>query len=541
MHAEGRDAEPGAVPRKVHLIALALVLLLGAALRFYDISGVPSELIVDELDLYNSVQSIATTGHDVDGKLLPFLYSPFTRNPPVYGVASYASSLVFGKTPFGLRFPAVVFGLVAVALMYAIAWELTRRRDVALATAALQATQPIFVHFSRVAWEPASELPFLLGGLYALLRAFRPADETDATSVRIHPGWLALGALLLGLTSYTYMAGWFYAVALGGAILALNAGRLRSWDACAKVLGAIALWGAISAPALWMWFGDPATYGKAQRIGTFSQGVSWSALGVFAANYLKHFSWSYLVATGDPQPGVTWRYLVGFGAFYWWVMPLAIFGLVWGSGYVRTRWGFLWLLTWLAVYPLGGALTNEGAPNAPRTLAGAPVFCILAALGVAMLLDVARSLRPRRLARAAVPVVALVLAANLAVSVVLFSITYFTQYVHVYSNAWDSGTGAMFAAIRERSAGYSRVCFAVWPAWYGLDTYVRYYLGDVPIEKIGNVTDAACYLPGTLVATDADHPLKRRGFVVVARVVDVSGSPFAFVSANRRTLLPPQR
>jgi len=33
--------------------------------------------------------------------------------------------------------------------------------------------------------------------------------------------------------------------------------------------------------------------------------------GVFAANYLKHFSWSYLVATGDPQPGVTWRYLVG--------------------------------------------------------------------------------------------------------------------------------------------------------------------------------------------------------------------------------------
>jgi hypothetical protein len=158
-----------------------------------------------------------------------------------------------------------------------------------------------------------------------------------------------------------------------------------------------------------------------------------------------------------------------------------------------------------------------------------------------MLLDVARSLRPRRLARVAEPAVALVLAANLTLSVATFSRIYFTQYVHVYPNAWDSGTSAMFAAIRERSAGYSRVCFSVWPAWYGLDTYVRFYLGDVPIEKIGNVAAAACYLPGTLVATDADHPLKRQGFVVISRIVDVSGSPFAFVSAKRRTFPPAQR
>jgi hypothetical protein len=71
----------------------------------------------------------------------------------------------------------------------------------------------------------------------------------------------------------------------------------------------------------------------------------------------------------------------------------------------------------------------------------------------------------------------------------------------------------------------------VWPAWYGINTYTRYYLGDVPIRAIGNITDAACYLPGTLIATDANDPLHRPGFTVIARVQDVSGSPFASVSA----------
>ena len=63
--------------------------------------SVPTELVVDEIDLYNSAHSIATTGHDIDGTLLPFLDSAFTRNPPVYAIAGYASSLAFGKTPFG--------------------------------------------------------------------------------------------------------------------------------------------------------------------------------------------------------------------------------------------------------------------------------------------------------------------------------------------------------------------------------------------------------------------------------------------------------
>src|SRR5271156_5024033 len=128
--------------------ALLAILLLGLALRVYNVSGNPPELIVDELDLYNSAQSFALTGHDVDGSRLPFLWCSFTRNPPMYALAGYISSLIFGNGPFGLRFPAVIFGLIAIALMYFITLELTRRRDIALLCALFSATQPIFIHFS---------------------------------------------------------------------------------------------------------------------------------------------------------------------------------------------------------------------------------------------------------------------------------------------------------------------------------------------------------------------------------------------------------
>jgi len=511
------------ISRKSAVILLAVILCLAGAVRLYHLSSVPTELIADELDLYNSVQSIVTTGHDVDGTLQPFLYSQFTRNPPVYGVAGYTSTLVFGKNAFALRLPAVVFGLAAVLLMYGIALRLTKRRDIALAAALLQATQPIFIQFSRIAWEPSSELPFLLGGLYALIVAIQR---------QLSARWLALAALLLGITSYTYMAGWFYAAILGFGLIALNVRTIHANRAWLKVAGACALWLLVSWPALRMCFFDPLTAGKTARIATFAHGITWGALRVFFGNYAAHFRSSYLVVSGDPKPGVTWRYLNGFGAFYWFIVPLAAGGLVACWSYVREKGMCAWLYLWLLAYPLGGALTNEGAPNAPRTLAGAPVFCLLAAIGLAYFADWARG----KLRRA---VYAAFAAASLA-GLVLFSAFYFTAYVHRNANAWDSGTGALFAQIRAHSRNYRRVCFDVLPAWYQTRVYARFYLGDLPLQILDNVDDPACALPGTLIAADPLHEVHDAGLRTLSTVRDVDGRRFAVLSARPVLDVPPR-
>ncbi len=503
---------------------------LGAALRFYNLSSVPSELIADELKHYDNAQSIVTTGHDIDGRLLPFFYSSFTRHPPMYAVVGYASTLIFGRNPFGLRFPAAAFGIIAILLVYAIAFELTRRRDVALVTALLQATQPIFVHFSRIAWEPATELPFLLAGLYVLVRTFRRAD--DAGDAELTFARFAAAAVLLALTCYTYMAAWFYAIVLAGAILVLNAKRLRPPRILARVAVATVVWLALAAPALWMIFGNASTADRTQRMATFAHGVSLPALATFIANYAAQFRWSYLVTTGDPQPGTTWRYLVGFGAFYWWVVPLAILGLLCTRAYVAAPWARRWLWIWLLAYPLGGALTTDGIPNAPRTLAGAPVFCVLAAIGFAWLTDAAKAHAPQKLKGLAAPALRALLALAVATSVLLFSVYYFTRYVHVYPNAWDSGTRATFAYVRAHEGGYRRVCISIYPAWYALDTYVRYYLNGAPLTTIENVDSPACFLPGTLLVTDDDHRVSRRSFAPLAVIRDVNGAAFTAISGR---------
>jgi 4-amino-4-deoxy-L-arabinose transferase-like glycosyltransferase len=500
-------------------VALVLIVLLGAFLRLYQLSAIPSELVVDEIDLYNSAHSIVTTGQDVDGTLLPFLYARFTRNPPVYAVAGFASTLVFGKTPLGLRLPAVIFGLVAILLIYAIALELTKRRDVALVAALLQAISPIFVQFSRIAWEPASELPFLLGGIYVLLIALR----------RETPVLLGWAALLLATTAYTYLAGWFYAIVLGGPLFALYLAAHRSWRTASRVYAAIALWLIASVPAYWMLFFEPQTSARTQRLVVFSNGFSLAALKAFASNYAAQFRWSYLAINGDPHPGLTWRYLNGFGAFYWWLMPLAALGVLCSFKYVRNRALALWVWFWLLVYPLGGALTNEGAPNAPRTLAGAPVFCILAAMGLTLLLDLAARIKwpgVKRLARFAVAAAVTVVA---TISVAQFSWFYFTRYVHQNSNAWDSGTRAMFEQIIAQRGRYQRVCFLVLPQWYDADSYSRFYLSGTNLPWIDGIGDPKCFLRGTMLAVDPNDPVKRRGFFKLATIDDVDGSKFAYL------------
>jgi hypothetical protein len=417
----------------------------------------------------------------------------------------------------------VIFGTACIPLMYAISFELTRRRDVAIVTAIVVATQPILVHFSRVAWEPASELPFLLAGLYVLLRAFLRAPAGGRASFR----GLALAAILLACTCYTYMAGWFYAVVLAVPIVAANRRRFRSPRALLELAGALAVWAALAAPALWMWFGNRDTYARTQRIATFAGGITPGALRQFAANYFAHFHWSYLVTTGDPISGSTWRYMSGFGAFYWWVVVFAVAGAFVAWRYVRTPWALAWLFWWVAAYPLGGSLTNEGVPNAPRTLAGAPVFCVFAALGIVASFSLAARLPHVWNARASL-VLRAAFALNLAVSVAIFAHEYFVRYPYLNPNAWDSGTRQLFGAIRANAAGERRLCFSVRQAWYNTDTYMRYYLENVPLERIENVDDPRCERAGTLLATDA--LVLPHGFRIVETIPEMGGSRFAVLA-----------
>jgi 4-amino-4-deoxy-L-arabinose transferase-like glycosyltransferase len=498
-------------------IALVLILMLGAGLRFYNLSVNPVELFGEEIDTYLSVRSIVTTGKDIDGRLKPFLATPYERHGPIYGIASYLSSLVFGNGAFGLRFPAALFGIVSIALLYGIAFVLTRRRGVALVTALFIAITPLFIHFSRIGWITDSMLPFLLGGLYALLCVFDPEKADQKLSFkRFLPA-----AILLAAAVYTYHAAWFYVIALGGALLIVNFSRFRSIPNIFHLFAAMCLWGALVAPALWELYFDPQANWRFHDMATFKHGVSVESIQAFASHYSAHFSWSYLVATGMENAS-TQRELAGFGGFYWWMVPLLIAGAVGAGRILRTRWMLVWVYLWLLVYPLGGAFVHDGnAANAGRTLAGAPILCIFAALGLAILFDFSKIFRSQSIARGYLLVLCGFFLVNVVASVVCFCAFYFVTYPRLTAQAWESGTKELFERVRAYQPRYARICIG---GFGGITqhTYVQYYIGDLSVAKIENIDDPACFQPGTLLISPSENA--RPGFTTLASAMAADGS-----------------
>jgi 4-amino-4-deoxy-L-arabinose transferase-like glycosyltransferase len=505
---------------KVSSWLLLAILLIGAALRFVLLSGDVPPLYADELDAYVSMQSIATTGHDIDGTLQPFLYSNLERHPPIYGVTAYLSTRIFGNTPFAWRMPAAVFGLISIALLYLIVVELTRRRSIALLAALFMAIEPISVHFSRIGWPPASVLPVLLGGLWFLLVALR----------KDRPGLsfpcLAAGAVLIGLCPYTYGATWFYAALLVGGLFAFNRPVFHNPENRRKLLAAATIALVIAGPGLLIAWTDPHTVERTRNISTFVNGVNGESLGIFFNHYFSHFGWPFLFATGATDA----HYMKGYGALYWWYGPLIIAGAIYAPRYARNRALYAWMWLWLLVYPLGAALTNDGATAHPaRTIAGSPVLCIFAAVGCYALFHIGKLIESRVWRKRYRAGLATVLALCVLGSVWSFSTWYFGVYPVATASDWESGSREAFAAVRAHQQGYARLCLLGFNPWH-IDTLQRYYLPNTPLAIIENGNQGDCTQPATLIL--ATQAVVAPGFTVISETNGIDGKLFAVLEAR---------
>ncbi len=163
---------------------LILLLLLAAALRLWRLGEVPPGLCHDEVANWLIARDILAGHHAV-------YFTAAYGHEPLYHYVQAATVALFGDHWLGLRYPSVAFGLLGLAVTYALTRRLFGVR-VALPTAAYLAAAFWPVFYSRVALR-AVALPFL-----AALAAY--------LAVRMS-GWKSLWAALpLGLAFYTYMA-----------------------------------------------------------------------------------------------------------------------------------------------------------------------------------------------------------------------------------------------------------------------------------------------------------------------------------------------
>lgn len=464
-------------------VLLVCIILLAFFLRVHNLTTNPPELFSDELINITSAKSIIETGSDLHGKLYVYFSDRVEMRPPIYGYSAYIATRIFGESAFGIRLPAVFFGVVTVVLLYALAEELTKNTELALIAAFILAILPWHVHYSRIGWEPAALLPFLLGGIYFLYKGIQ-ADRKRL---------ITIGIVLMGLAIYTYQAAPLYSVLFTTLIIFLFRSyfftKTKFFVQCLLIYGLLLLPHIISSQT------QPELLDRAQRIFTFASGINMQTIEIFFQNYFVHYGLHFLFYNGDPNL----RHGAQTGVLYWWMLPFIIIGSLCVGKIVYKKSHAIFIYTWLAYFPLAAALTNDGVPHATRSLIGAPLFCLLTAIG---LYYTCKSISSRKIALLLFYCVLVII---LELSLFRFLKMYYLTYPIISASSWDYGHRPTFMKVQALEADYDRVCLGTL-GYTNSKQLIRHYLARSTLEVIEGIDSPACQLKQTIITLPATTP-----------------------------------
>lgn len=432
---------------------LAAVLLVAAALRLYHLGSAPPGLFCDEAAIAANAASLAATGRDLDGAVLPLYchersFERWGQTDIVYQPVSLYTTVpfvgLFGRTATAVRLPSVFFGLLGVAGAYLLGRTLFDSR-VGLWTAGLLAVSPWHLQFSRIGFEAVSLPVFLAFGAACLFYGLT------------RPRLLLAGAALLAVATYAYPSGKLFAPLLLAGFFGLHARDLLRQPKPAGA--ALALFALLALPHLLMILGGVHQDRLRRLLISSAPLENERALGflrslspagpaaaiqnhrallvpfTFLYNYVHYFSPSFLFLRGDPNL----RHGIGsMGVCFWSVLPLVVCGLgvlVRARREPRSRFVLLWLLA----FPIPASLTID-SPHAVRAITALPILELVAAVGAVRLLTLTAAVATgiRRAAMVAVAVVFLSGPAEL----LFYLQRYHLDYPITSAGAWQAGIGA---------------------------------------------------------------------------------------------------
>jgi 4-amino-4-deoxy-L-arabinose transferase-like glycosyltransferase len=376
-----------------------LILALAAFLRFFNLSNLPISLFGDEIDVGYHAWSLITTGRDYMGNLLPtYIQSLSEWRAPflMYVTAPFVG--ILGPTPFAIRLPTALLGILNIYLIYLLVNKLFKNKNIGLLTAFLLSITPWHIHYSRAAFESTLLLTLLLSGtLFFIKKRY------------------SLSIISFILTFYTYSTANLFTPLLFISLFLIYRPpltKLLKRPACRQA-------------GPWVQFGLyfilllPITYhltlgqaaGRFKMVSVFSDNeiiydivnqrispwVDQNALseklfhnkaisyaGKVGSNYLSAFSPQFLFISGDPN----FRHSVGrFGELLWVTAPFLIIGFVYLVANLKNKSNQL-ILVWLLLSPIPSALTADGAMHATRLILMLPPLITISTLGLWKLLKI---------------------------------------------------------------------------------------------------------------------------------------------------------
>jgi 4-amino-4-deoxy-L-arabinose transferase-like glycosyltransferase len=417
LRRDPQPALPDLLTRRQAWLGLALCFGLALALRLYQLDSLPYGLWRDEAR--HGLLALRM----LDDPTYRPIYEPAGGvDLPGLGFYPFALALhLFGIHVWTLRAVTALAGALTVLPLYALAWALWQRRDLALLAAGLLAVSSWHLTISRFAFPTIFDPLLSLTALWLLLCALkRSAGDTRAGGPRRLLPPLALSLLAgaaLGLAAQTYHTGRLVpllAVLLALAWLAAHRQQWRHWLLC---VGGAALGLALTvAPLVGYALRHPETFndrvGDVALLSTESLHAR-APLAVFDGALGQHALMFNAEGDSNGRHHAPQQPMLGF------ISGLGL--LAGGALLLRWRdWRSLFVLAALAL-TLAPSLLAVNGPHGMRAIGALAFACLIAALGW---LEIAARLA-RLAARAARPLTVGGLALVLAAALLINSRVYF--------------------------------------------------------------------------------------------------------------------
>lgn len=369
------------------IIALTVILLLAATLRFYKLGVVPTSLNADEAAIGYNAYSILKTGKDEYGRKFPLLFQSFDDfKMPVYIYLTVPGIALFGLNDFSVRLPSAVLGTITVLVTHLLVENLFASSSLGLIASFILAISPWHLQFSRSAYEANVAIFFNVLGIMLLLKALK-------RRVLYVPAFLALA---LSVWSY-HSSRVFVPMIIAGFIIIyyreiiqhkkyIGIGLLLFIVICTPILlSSLSPEGLVRARGVSS-LGDT---GPLNRIISWRQtderlGIPLSVIfhnrrladiSIILKGYLMHFDpnffFSEIVQGKFHAPGV--------GLMYLWELPVLLYGLHVAAN--KKGKGKYLLFLWFFIAPIAAAPTRS-LPHPVRTLVFLPTVQIFVAIGL---------------------------------------------------------------------------------------------------------------------------------------------------------------
>lgn len=361
------------ISHRIELVIITIVVLVAFFVRFLNLELHPYSFINDEGEMGRHGVCL------LQGYCLGLMDIDWSQQAMLAFLPTGLSVSLLGNTALAVRLVSVIIGTLAVLAVYLFTRDVFDSQT-ALVAAALLATLPLHVHFSRLGVDNIVDSLSTTLILWMLFRGFKTSSTV----------YFLLAGTVAGLCFYTY-PGSRLSPALGLlAIVAIGLntkGFVRAYGRKITIfLLAIFI---VSAPMVGYFITHPRNFfGRMDVVGLFGTGTLESEMQSKGYDLpkviLMQFMKSTLVYTVTGAPGNFFNSPIPY------LTPLTAIFFIMGMAYTIWRLKdprYILIFVWFWIVVILGSTLTGGPPTSERLLMSTPALVIITAIGISRAID----------------------------------------------------------------------------------------------------------------------------------------------------------